>query len=67
MSTDLLMARAKAVQAVLLASGDKPPRPTPAEDRRTPLDALTARAKAVQARLAEAYARRGERSNPRDG
>jgi hypothetical protein len=65
MSTDLLVARAKAVQAGLLASGGKPPRPVPAKDRA--LDALAARAKAVQDRLAEAYARRAEQSNSRDG
>jgi len=58
MSTDLLEARVRAVQARLLSGEAIPAPPAPDKAPQTPLGALTARATAVRAQLAEAYERR---------
>ena len=55
MSTDLLEARVRAVQARLLSGEVLIPAAAPAKAPDTPLGALAARARAVQALLAEAY------------
>ena len=57
LSTDLLEARVRAVQARLLA-GEKLTPAAPDQTSHRPLGALAARARAVQARMAEAYSAR---------
>jgi hypothetical protein len=66
LSSDLLEARVKAVQARLL-SGEAIPRPAPDKAPDTPLGALAARARAVQARMAEVYAARRSAGQSRGG
>jgi hypothetical protein len=67
LSSDLLEARVRAVQARLLSGEALIPAAAPDKAPQTPLGALAARARAVQARMAEAYAARRSAGQSRGG